>query len=90
MGMGNNQPVNKMFLANNKSGVWHLNSRPPRGACRIMFKGDPAIDQQPAALMAVQIEVHANFTGTTQRQKPRGVVWRVHYYQAYPTRKLYF
>ncbi len=45
MGMGNNQPIDKMLARGYKRGVWHLDFRPPRRAAQIMLKGDPAIYQ---------------------------------------------
>ena len=48
--------------ASNKERVWHDNVDPRR---RVVAEGDAAIDHQPLAGMAIQVEVHANFARST-------------------------
>ncbi len=43
------------------------------GRCPVI-EGDAAIDHQPLAGMAVEIEVHADFTGAAERQEQNLVV----------------
>ena len=66
VGMSNNQPIDQMLARGYKRGVWHLNFRPPSRATQIVLEGDPAIDQQPTSIVAVQVQVNPDFTGTTE------------------------
>ena len=82
VGVGQNQAVDLLASTGNKSRVGHFDTRATRGAARGMLKGDAAIDQQPAAVVAVQVEIHADFPGSSQGQEPGGAGGRLGHYQA--------
>jgi len=47
--------------------IGHLNSRPHRTGH--LLQGDTTVNRQPLALVPKQIEIHANFPTSTEREK---------------------
>ena len=63
MGMGcdhSTQIVQKVFSSGSR---WHLNALL---ALRCSFKSDTAVDHQPLAVMAEEIQVHSNLTAAAK------------------------
>jgi hypothetical protein len=82
VGMGKNQTIYLLTALSDKVGVGHLNTSPAGTPPPVMLKSDATIDDKPAAIMAVEVEVHAYFTATPQWQKPGSLRPRTTAYHA--------
>jgi hypothetical protein len=82
VGMGKNQTIYLLTALGNKVGVGHLNTSPASTPPPVMLKRDATIDDKPATIVAVEVEVHAYFTATSQWQKPGGLRPRATTYHA--------
>ena len=66
MGMGHDDADEIVPPRLDEGGVGHDDLEPGHG---LVGEGDAAVDHQPAATVAVEVEVHANLAGTAQRQE---------------------
>jgi hypothetical protein len=54
-------------VIDDKTWIRHLNSRPHRTGD--LLQGDATVNRQPVALVPKQIEIHADFPTSTEREK---------------------
>ena len=54
-------------MIDDKTRVGHLNGGPHRTGD--LLQGDATVNRQPLALVPKQIEIHANFPTSTEREK---------------------
>ncbi len=73
VGVGEHQRHQIVAAALDKIGIGHDDVDARRG---IVAEGDAAIDHQPFAGMAVQVQIHADFAGTAERQEQQVVLAR--------------
>ena len=77
VGVGNYQARQPFTAVSNERRIRHLNRRLATMMHRAissnatrLWKGNTTIHHQPGTIVAIEVEVHTNFTGSTQRQKP--------------------
>src|SRR5690606_25294282 len=76
MGMGGDNANQCRLATADKQRIRHFNAV-DCGTCNLL-KSYTTVNHQPFAGMAVQVEIHADFAATTQRQKPEILVSRTH------------
>jgi hypothetical protein len=82
VGMGNDKSIKQVPAAGNEIRVRHLDAGTASTSSSVLLKRNAAIHHQPAAVVAIQIEVHANFAASPQWQKPGSLRPRLHSYHA--------
>ena len=80
--MRDNQPIKQVPAAGNEIRIRHLDAGTASTSSSILLKGDAAIHHQPAAVVAIQIEVLAYLAASPQWQKPGSLRPGLHRYHA--------
>ena len=82
VGMGNDKPIKQMPAGRNKVRIWHLNAGAASTPPPILLESNTAIHHQPAAIVAIEVEVHAYLATPSERQEPGGLRPWLHRYHA--------
>ncbi len=67
MRMGRDDPQEAVAAFDDKGGVGHDHIDP--GLVLLLAEGDAAIDDQPLAAIAVEVEVHPDLAGAAEREE---------------------
>ncbi len=74
VGMGQNKTKQLVLAVLDKGRVGHhnINTRKP-----FLAKGNPHINHQPLVIVAIKVQVHANFARTAKRHEQHFVFWQI-------------